>query len=151
MASIGDRIALVSTSDPYAQIPPGTEGVVTYVDPVTRVVTAEFDSGHTLGLIPGEDRWRAGVTRVAAREPSTVALAYSSEHFSGTATVTRHPAERRVVVAIEGSVQMRRSFEYLDGQDDEFFVVNRKRYNAVSILRRVLRTHNFAPVTITKS
>jgi len=68
MAAKGDRVRLVWTSDPYTDLVPGSEGIVSLVDDLGTVHVA-WDSGSTLGLVPGEDRWTVlvseadGVTR----------------------------------------------------------------------------------------
>jgi hypothetical protein len=52
----GQRVRLVKLDDKWSQLKPGTEGMITMVDSVgTRHV--EWESGHRLGVIPGEDRW----------------------------------------------------------------------------------------------
>lgn len=50
----GTRIRLTSMSDPYAPVPPGTEGVVTAVDDI-GTLHMQWDNGRTLGVVPGED------------------------------------------------------------------------------------------------
>lgn len=61
----GDRVALVSTSDPYTRLEPGTEGIVDLVDSMgTAHVT--WTTGAKLGMVPGEDQIRI-VSRAAAR------------------------------------------------------------------------------------
>lgn len=52
----GTRIRLIIMSDPYAPVPPGTEGVVTDVDDI-GTVHMKWDNGRTLGIVPGEDRF----------------------------------------------------------------------------------------------
>jgi hypothetical protein len=53
----GTRVRLVSTSDPYTELKPGAEGVVSSVDSM-GTVHVDSESGSDLGLIPGEDQWR---------------------------------------------------------------------------------------------
>ena len=53
---IGKRVQLISTSDPYTKLPPGTEGTVMFVDAL-KTVHVDWDNGSRLGLIPGEDRF----------------------------------------------------------------------------------------------
>lgn len=53
----GQRIKLVSTSDPYTRLQPGDTGTVTRVSTVTGTVHVKWDSGSTLGLIEDEDEW----------------------------------------------------------------------------------------------
>jgi len=52
----GRRIRLVSTSDPYTRLLPGTEGTVVFEDDLGTVF-ADWDDGSSLGLVPGEDRF----------------------------------------------------------------------------------------------
>lgn len=52
----GTRIKLISMSDPYAPVPPGTEGVVTAVDDI-GTLHMNWSNGRTLGVIPGEDHF----------------------------------------------------------------------------------------------
>lgn len=52
----GDRVRLVSCSDPYTRLGPGATGTVTFVDSL-GTVHVKWDTGSTLGLVPGEDRW----------------------------------------------------------------------------------------------
>ncbi|BBO77794.1 hypothetical protein DSCW_52110 [Desulfosarcina widdelii] len=53
----GKRIELMSTSDPYTNLRPGDRGTVDVVDD-TGTIHVNWDNGSTLGLIPGEDRFR---------------------------------------------------------------------------------------------
>ncbi len=55
-AKRGQRVRLVYTSDPYSDLLAGSEGTVMFVDDLGTVHVA-WDSGSTLGLIPGEDKW----------------------------------------------------------------------------------------------
>lgn len=50
----GTRIRLISMEDPYAPVPPGTEGVVHVVDDAGQL-HMRWDNGRVLALIPGED------------------------------------------------------------------------------------------------
>ena len=52
----GTRIRLTEMKDPYAPVPPGTEGVVTGVDDI-GTLRMQWDNGSTLGVVPGEDRF----------------------------------------------------------------------------------------------
>ncbi len=54
---VGDRIELVSTSDPHTELRPGDRGTVELVDDI-GTVHINWDSGSRLGLVPGEDRFR---------------------------------------------------------------------------------------------
>ena len=51
---IGTRIRLNSMSDPFAPVPPGTEGEVRLVDDM-GTLHMKWDNGRTLGVVPGED------------------------------------------------------------------------------------------------
>ena len=53
----GTRIELISMEDPFAPIEPGTKGTVVCVDDM-GTIHMQWDNGRTLGLIPGEDRFR---------------------------------------------------------------------------------------------
>jgi hypothetical protein len=50
----GTRIRLIEMKDPYAPVPPGTEGVVTAVDDI-GTLHMQWDNGRTLGVVFGED------------------------------------------------------------------------------------------------
>ena len=50
----GTRIRLIEMKDPYAPVPPGTEGVVTEVDDI-GTLHMQWDNGRILGVVPGED------------------------------------------------------------------------------------------------
>ena len=52
----GTRIRLTEMRDPYAPVPPGTEGTVDFVDDACGI-HMQWDNGRTLALIPGEDRF----------------------------------------------------------------------------------------------
>lgn len=53
----GDRVELVSCSDPYTRLRSGDRGTVQLVDDV-GTVHVKWDSGSTLGMVQGEDRYR---------------------------------------------------------------------------------------------
>lgn len=53
----GKRVRLVRTSDPYTDLRPGAEGEVNFVDSI-GTLHVHWDSGSTLGLVPGEDVWQ---------------------------------------------------------------------------------------------
>jgi hypothetical protein len=60
MVQKGDRIELVFTDDPYTQLKPGDRGTVRSVntDPWGDLqIGVEWDSGSTLSLIDGKDRY----------------------------------------------------------------------------------------------
>lgn len=52
----GQRVRLLRLTDPYSDLPAGSEGTVQFVDDLGTVHVA-WDAGSTLGLIPGEDKW----------------------------------------------------------------------------------------------
>ncbi|MEA4816319.1 MAG: DUF4314 domain-containing protein [Lachnospiraceae bacterium] len=52
----GTRIRLAEMEDPYAPVPPGTEGVVVHVDDLAQL-HMKWDNGRTLALIPGVDHF----------------------------------------------------------------------------------------------
>ena len=52
----GRRIRLLSTTDPYTRLHPGSEGTVLLVDDF-GTVHVRWDDGSRLGLVPDEDRW----------------------------------------------------------------------------------------------
>jgi len=54
----GRRVRLIFCSDPSTRtwLQPGRMGTVEQVDPL-GIVHVRWDSGPSLGLVPGEDRW----------------------------------------------------------------------------------------------
>jgi hypothetical protein len=54
VAKAGDRVRLLSTSDPHVELPEGAEGTVDFVDAM-GTVHVRFDDGTTLGLVADED------------------------------------------------------------------------------------------------
>lgn len=50
----GARIRLIRTNDPHTELKPGDEGTVMLIDDA-GTVSARWDSGSMLGLIPGVD------------------------------------------------------------------------------------------------
>lgn len=55
---IGKRVELVSCSDPYTKLIPGTLGTITFVDDM-GTVSVKWDDGSTLGMIEAAgDRYR---------------------------------------------------------------------------------------------
>lgn len=53
----GKRIELIYTSDPYTNLKPGDRGTVDFVDDM-GTIHVNWDNGSTLGLVPGEDKFR---------------------------------------------------------------------------------------------
>jgi len=52
----GDRVVLVSTTDPHTRLEPGATGTVQHIDDLGTVHVV-WD-GNLLGLVPGVDEWR---------------------------------------------------------------------------------------------
>ena len=63
----GTRIVLNSMGDDPRPIERGTRGTVEFVDDI-GTVHCEFDSGRSLGLIDGEDNFRALTVQELAEE-----------------------------------------------------------------------------------
>ncbi len=57
MIEKGDRIELVHTSDVMTNLRSGDRGTVTMIDAMDTV-HVKWDSGSTLGMVPGEDSFR---------------------------------------------------------------------------------------------
>lgn len=51
---VGTRVLLGEMDDPYAPVPPGTEGVVMGVDDAGQILM-RWNNGRGLSLIPGVD------------------------------------------------------------------------------------------------
>ena len=51
---VGARVVLHHMDDPYAPVPPGTKGTVTYVDDMGQI-GVKWDNGSSLSLVPSED------------------------------------------------------------------------------------------------
>lgn len=54
---VGTRLELINMTDPYAPVPPGTRGTVSYVDDIGQI-GMKWDNGRSLSLVPGEDSYR---------------------------------------------------------------------------------------------
>lgn len=52
----GTRIRLTEMQDPYAPVPPGSEGEVNFVDDAAQI-HMKWDNGRSLALIPGVDHF----------------------------------------------------------------------------------------------
>jgi hypothetical protein len=60
---IGKRVELVSCSDPYTRLLPGTRGTVTYVDDMGTVFV-RWDTGSSLGMVKAAgDQYREVSTK----------------------------------------------------------------------------------------
>lgn len=64
----GTRIRLRQMNDPYAPVPPGTEGIVDFVDDGCGI-HMKWDNGRTLALLPDQDHFE-----VIAPELNTLKL-----------------------------------------------------------------------------
>ena len=53
----GTRIKLIEMDDPYAPVPSGTRGTVTFVDDA-GTVHMKWDNGRTLGIVPNVEDFR---------------------------------------------------------------------------------------------
>jgi hypothetical protein len=53
----GPRVGLVATEAQHTKPRPGDRGRISWIDD-QGTVFVNWDSGCTLGLIPGQDRWR---------------------------------------------------------------------------------------------
>lgn len=53
----GTRLELITMGDDPRPIPPGSRGTVDYVDDI-GTIHMSWDSGRSLGLVPGEDNFR---------------------------------------------------------------------------------------------
>lgn len=58
MFPVGKRIELTHMNDPYNPIPDGTRGTVERIDDIGTIFV-KWDNGRTLGVIYGEDSFRA--------------------------------------------------------------------------------------------
>ncbi|WP_406711892.1 DUF4314 domain-containing protein [Trueperella pyogenes] len=56
MLKPGTWVKLIHMSDPYAPVPAGTYGIVTFIDSMGTAHVA-WENGSSLGLIPGEDEF----------------------------------------------------------------------------------------------
>lgn len=50
----GTRIRLIEMKDPYAPVPSGTKGTVSFVDDM-GTIHMKWDNNRSLGIIPNED------------------------------------------------------------------------------------------------
>ena len=58
MYNKGDRVEFISSSDTHTRLLPGTLGSVVLVDAM-GTIHVNWDDGSSLGMVPGEDRFRA--------------------------------------------------------------------------------------------
>ncbi len=59
---VGTRIVLIHMEDPYTKLTKGDKGLVTGIDDMGTLQML-WDTGSTLGLIPGEDRFEKELPR----------------------------------------------------------------------------------------
>jgi len=52
----GSMVRIISLQDPYAELGPGAEGVIDFIDAL-GTVHCHWRGGASLGLVPGVDRW----------------------------------------------------------------------------------------------
>lgn len=64
---VGTRLELISMDDPYAPVPPGTRGMVQYVDDIGQI-GMKWDNGRTLPLNSDEDSFRKLTAEELAEE-----------------------------------------------------------------------------------
>lgn len=63
----GDRLRLISITDPYTRLDAGATGTVGFIDDCGTVHVAwDDEDGHMLGLIPGTDHFEILPARGAA-------------------------------------------------------------------------------------
>jgi hypothetical protein len=55
-ARVGRRVRLIRCTDEHTRLQPGALGTVSFVDSL-GTLHVRWDDGHSLGLVPGEDRW----------------------------------------------------------------------------------------------
>lgn len=55
-SKVGDRVRLIRCTDPYTRLERGAKGTVSFIDDL-GTVHVRWDSGSTLGLVPGSDAW----------------------------------------------------------------------------------------------
>lgn len=61
---VGDRIRMIHTDDPYTALVAGAEGSVTGGQTGDfPAIWVRWDSGSTMGLIPGRDRYELLTTK----------------------------------------------------------------------------------------
>lgn len=54
---IGRQIELISCTDEYTKLEPGSKGKITFIDD-TGTVFVDWENGSKLGLIPAVDKWK---------------------------------------------------------------------------------------------
>ncbi|AMB48314.1 DUF4314 domain-containing protein [Methylobacterium sp. AMS5] len=57
LPKIGDRIRLIEMPNDPCPIPAGTEGIVSFVNETVRQIGVKWDTGRSLILVIGVDRW----------------------------------------------------------------------------------------------
>ena len=69
MAGKGTRVRLIHTDDSYTGLEPGDEGTITGWTDSLGTVHVEWDSGSSMGLIPGHDQWEeTSISKAKAEE-----------------------------------------------------------------------------------
>jgi Domain of unknown function (DUF4314) len=101
VARVGDRVELVSTTDPYTALDPGTRGTVTLIDAL-GTIHVRWDDGHLLGLVPGQDVFRVVLPVVEPGPDVEIALIANDPP-----ELLRRPTPDGVWVRHEGSREAR--------------------------------------------
>ena len=55
-AEVGKRVKLIKMDDPHSKLKEGDEGTIRHIDDI-GTIHVNWDSGSSLGLIPGEDEY----------------------------------------------------------------------------------------------
>lgn len=102
---LGTRIRLLEMKDPYAPVPPGTEGTLEHIDDACQF-HMRWDNGRTLALIPGVDRFTVipqPLQTLKLFMPLTVKT-YESDEYGN---VDNDPVEldNRTVLAYEDTIR----------------------------------------------
>lgn len=102
---IGTRIRLIEMKDPYAPVPPGTEGTLEHIDDACQF-HMRWDNGRTLALVPSVDRFTVipqPLQTLKLYMPLTV-KSYESDEYGN---VDNEPVEldSRTVLAYEDTIR----------------------------------------------
>ena len=65
---VGDRVELISTSDPHTRLKAGDQGVIFFIDSL-GTVHVKWDNGSNLGLVRGEDAFAVVQPKEEGGEP----------------------------------------------------------------------------------